>query len=347
MINRMASKHRTSLNDSVLNASDQIHDFSCSVSQSLFLNLNTEAKYFCGNCFKYFCDKCLTLHAKPLKEHSVMSRKDLDKWVGQGDALLTCGLHPSKVLELHCTDHAELCCNLCVSLNHRMCRSISLISDQASGIHKKADFKQLPAKVTKVLEILNNVGEAGKKNMNSLKASGKSILTKIKNLRKTLNKLLDEMEKKTVKEMDSVLAELNGSLQKDIDRCNNLHDHMKALLDTIPARGEDSESSSYIGYRKCQDKIAEVNSLLKQMSTRPEATITFKLNTQAEQLLSELKTLGYFEGYPDTQIPKKPAGVSLPREINKFSDISTVFEVQGKKYFSTKLISDKKPCRIT
>ncbi|XP_052768074.1 uncharacterized protein LOC128208557 [Mya arenaria] len=183
--------------------------------------------------------------------------------------------------------------------------------------------------------------------MNSLKASGKSILTKIKNLRKTLNKLLDEMEKKTVKEMDSVLAELNGSLQKDIDRCNNLHDHMKALLDTIPARGEDSESSSYIGYRKCQDKIAEVNSLLKQMSTRPEATITFKLNTQAEQLLSELKTLGYFEGYPDTQIPKKPAGVSLPREINKFSDISTVFEVQGKKYFSTKLISDKKPCRIT
>ncbi|WAR19754.1 hypothetical protein MAR_001592, partial [Mya arenaria] len=172
-------------------------------------NLNTEAKYFCGNCSKYYCNKCLIFHAKVLKEHIVLGRTDVDKWVGQGDALLTCDLHPRKVLELLCEDHAELCCNLCVSLNHRMCQSISLISDVARGIHKMDDFKQLPAKVTKVLSSLNKAGKARKRNQNSLKASGKSILTKIKNLRKMLNELLDEIEKKTVEEMDSVLAYLD------------------------------------------------------------------------------------------------------------------------------------------
>ncbi|XP_052768073.1 uncharacterized protein LOC128208556 [Mya arenaria] len=231
---------------------------------------------------------------------------DVDKWVGQGDALLNCDHHPSKILELLCEDHAEMCCNLCVSLNHRMCRSISMISDLARDIHKMTDFKQLPAKVAKVLASLNQVGEARKKNQSSLKASGKSILTKIKNLRKTLNKLLDEIEKKTVEAMDSVLVDLDGSIQKDIDQSVHLHDQLEALMDTIQTRGDDSESSSYIGYRRCQDKIAEVNSLLKQMSTRPEATITFQPDTQSEQLLSELKTLGYIEGI--TGITELPGG---------------------------------------
>ncbi|XP_052768918.1 uncharacterized protein LOC128209104 [Mya arenaria] len=326
-------------------ASDEMHDFSCSVCKDD--NLYTEAKYFCGNCFKYFCDKCLTLHAKDRKEHIVLGHKDVDKWVGQGDALLTCDLHPSKVLELLCEDHAELCCSLCVSLKHRLCRSISLIADLANGIHKMADFKQLPAKVTKVLASLNKVGEARKKNQNSLKASGKSILTKIKDLRKKLNQLLDEIEKKTVEAMASVLADLNGSIQKDIDQCDHLHDKLTALLDKIQARGEDSESSSYIGYRKCQDKIAEVNSLFKQMSTRPEATITFQSDKHAEQLLSELKTLGYIQGYPSTQFLNKPTGVPSPREIKKSSEISKTFKVEGTKTFSIKLYTDKKPCSIT
>ncbi|WAR19755.1 TRI33-like protein, partial [Mya arenaria] len=251
----MASKHRTSYKDSLLNASDEIHDFSCSVCKDD--HLNTEAKYFCGNCSKYYCDKCLTLHAKLLKEHIVLGRKDVDKWVGQGDALITCDLHPSKILELHCEDHAELCCNLCVSLNHRMCRSISLIADLASGIHKMDDFKQLSAKVTKVLASLNKIVEARKNNQNTLQASGKSILTTIDNLRKTLNQLLDEIEKKTVEAMDSVMSDLNGSIQMDIDQCDNLHDQLKALLDTIQAQGENNESISYIGYTKGQEKIAE------------------------------------------------------------------------------------------
>ncbi|WAR19753.1 hypothetical protein MAR_001591, partial [Mya arenaria] len=280
------------------------------------------AKYFCGNCSKYYCDTCLTLHAKLLKEHSVLGRKDVDKWMGQGDALVTCDLHPSNVLKLYCEDHAELCCTLCVSLNHsRMCRNISMIADRTRGIHKMDNFKHLPAKVTEALASLNIVGENRKKNQNSLQASGKSILTKIKNLKKTLNQLLDELEKKTLEAMDIVLTDLNGSIQKDIDHCNNLHDQLKALLNKIKYRGEDSESSSYIGYTKCQEKIEEVNNLLKQMSTRPEESITFQPDTQAEQLLSELKTLGNIKGYPDTQFQKNPACVPSPREIKMSSDI--------------------------
>ncbi|WAR12014.1 TRI33-like protein, partial [Mya arenaria] len=218
----MASKHTKSFKDSMSMASDLIHDFVCSPCQED--KLNTEAKYFCGNCSKYYCDKCLTFHSKLFKQHVVLDRKDVDKWVGQGDALISCDFHPGKVIELLCEDHAEMCCHLCVSLNHRMCRTISLISDLAKGVYKMADFKQLPSKVAKITTSLNQVREVRKKNQGSLKTSGKSMLTKIKDLRKSLNQLLDKLEKRTVKQMDSILADLVDTLQKDIDSCTLIND---------------------------------------------------------------------------------------------------------------------------
>ncbi|WAR19750.1 hypothetical protein MAR_001588, partial [Mya arenaria] len=310
-------------------------------------NLNTEAKYFCGNCSKYYCDTCLTLHAKLLKEHIVIGRKDVDMRVVQRDALVTCELHPSKVLELLCEDHAELCCNLCVSLHHRMCRSIRLISDLASGIHMMADFKQLPVKVNKVLTSLNKMVEDSKKNQNSSQTSRQSILSRIRDLRKTLNQLLDEMEKKTVEAMDSVLADLGGSIQKDIDQCKNLHDELKALLDTIQTRGEDNKSTTYIGFRKTQDKMTVANKLLKQISTKAEVTVTFQPDKKTKQLLSEMKTMGNIRKYPGTQFQKNPTDVPIPRVIKKSSDISKVFKIQRTTLFSTKLKTDIKPCSIT
>ncbi|WAR11892.1 TRI33-like protein, partial [Mya arenaria] len=269
----MASKLTGSVKDPMSMASDLIHEFVCSPCEED--KLNTEAKYFCGECSKYYCDQCLTFHSKILKQHAVVGCDDVDKWVGQGNTLISCDLHPRKVIELLCEDHDEMCCHLCVSLNHRMCRSISLISDLAKGIHKMADFKQLPSKVANVTTSLNQVREVRKKNQGSLKTSGKSMLTKIKDLRKKLNQLLDALEKKTVEQMDIVLANLNDTLEKDIDSCTSIHDQLKALMDTIQAQCKDDEPSSYISFRKCEKKMAEAKSLLQELSTKPELTATF------------------------------------------------------------------------
>ncbi|WAR11890.1 TRI33-like protein, partial [Mya arenaria] len=278
----MFSKHSWFFKDSMSMASDVIHDFVCSPCQEE--KLNTEAKYFCRDCSKYYCDQCLTFHSKILKQHAVLGYEDVDKWGGRGDTLISCDLHPRKVIELLCEDHAEMCCQLCVSLKHRMCRSISLISDVAKGIHKMADFKQLPSKVAQVITGLNEVREVRKKNQGSLKISGKSMLTKIKDLRKKLNQLLDELEKKTVEQMDIVLANLDDTLQKDIDSCTHIYDQLKALMDTIQAQDKDDEPSSYIGFRKCEKKMSEAKGLLQALSTKPELTATFKPETTITQL---------------------------------------------------------------
>ncbi|XP_052815193.1 uncharacterized protein LOC128242164 [Mya arenaria] len=328
----MASKHTKSFKDSM--ASDLIHDFVCSPCHED--KLNTEAKHFCRDCSKYYCDKCLTFHSKIHKQHTVLGRKDVDKWVGQGDSLISCDLHPQEVIKLLCEDHAEMCCLLCVSLNHRMCKSISLISDLAKGVYKMANFKQLPCRVAKVTTSLNQVREVKKKNQGSLKTSGKSMLTKITDLRKSLNQLLDELEKRTVKQMDSVLSDLDVTLQKDIDSCTLIHDQLKALMDTIQSQGKDDESSSYIGFRKCEEKMAEANSLLQEMYTKPELTATFKPDTRVTQLLSDMHSLGKLQGNQETLTGHQMSDMKSSEQIRPLHDISRVFTVKNESTFNVK-----------
>ncbi|XP_052817505.1 uncharacterized protein LOC128243660 [Mya arenaria] len=336
----MASKLTGSLKDSMSMASDLIHDFVCSPCQED--KLNTEAKYFCRDCSKYYCDQCLTFHSKIMKQHAVLGYEDVDKWGGRGDTLISCDLHSSKVIELLCEDHAEMCCQFCVTLNHRMCRSINLISDLAKDIHKMADFKQLPSKVANVTTSLNQIREVRKKNQGSLKTSGKSMLTKIKDLRTSLNKLLDEMEKKTVEQMDSVLANMDDTLQKDIDSCTSIHDQLKALMDTIQAQSKDDEPSSYIGFRKCEKKMAEANSLLQELSTKPELTATFKPETTITKLLSDFNTLGNVLENSEIQIEHHLSDIKSSKQTHIFR----VLKTENKSTFNVKAKPDTDVCYI-
>ncbi|XP_052760559.1 transcription intermediary factor 1-beta-like [Mya arenaria] len=294
----MASKHRTSLNE----ASDLKHDFACSMCTDDKLNI--EAKFFCGDCSKYFCDNCLTFHSETHKGHAMFGRKD----VGQDDAIVTCDLHPQKAIELLCEDHAELCCNLCVSLDHRNCKRITLIPDAAKNIHKMGNFNQLQNNITKVIASLDRMKKSKENNQKSLMASSKSILTKIKVLRTSLNKLLDELVESTVEELNSVVVDLDDTLQKDIDQCDLLHDQLNALFATIQTKRKENVAGFYISYKKCQDKITEANSLLRKLSREPKATVTFQPDPKAEQVLSGLEILGNIQRYPETETHLQSSG---------------------------------------
>ncbi|WAR26670.1 hypothetical protein MAR_012374, partial [Mya arenaria] len=130
----MASK-----GSSICKGSDLIHDYSCSKCEEN--DLNTEAQHFCPQCEHYLCGKCVRIHGEYFKKHAVYERGEIQKWAGF--SMDRCDKH-GKELEVHCDDHQELCCSVCVALNHRLCSSISHLPDLAKGFLKTEEFKQLP-----------------------------------------------------------------------------------------------------------------------------------------------------------------------------------------------------------
>ncbi|XP_052777158.1 uncharacterized protein LOC128214629 [Mya arenaria] len=124
---------------SIYKGSDLIHDYSCSKCEEN--DFNTEAQHFCPECEHYLCDKCVRIHGEYFKKHVVYGRGDIQKWAGF--SMDRCDQHGNK-LEVHCDDHQELCCHVCVSLNHRLCSSISHLPELTRDFLKTAEFKQLP-----------------------------------------------------------------------------------------------------------------------------------------------------------------------------------------------------------
>ncbi|WAR08610.1 hypothetical protein MAR_018568, partial [Mya arenaria] len=193
-------------------------------------DLNTEAQHFCPQCEHYLCDKCVRKHGDYFKKHVVYGRKDIQKWTGF--SMDRCAQHGNK-LEVHCDYHRELCCSVCVALNHRLCSSISHLPDLAKGFLKTAEFKQLPAAVDKMRSRLDELKNVRTKDQDSLIDSYKNIIAEVKDLRKNINTILDQLEKKTVEHLDSMMKELEKTIKDDLETCAQMDDQLNTMIEKL------------------------------------------------------------------------------------------------------------------
>jgi len=100
--------------------SDLVYDYSClSCSED---GRNSEATHFCQDCEQCFCDACIILHNRIMKRHAVLGRKDVAKW-STATALVgpiaRCEKHSQETIKLECLDHQQLCCHVCISIDHK------------------------------------------------------------------------------------------------------------------------------------------------------------------------------------------------------------------------------------
>ncbi|WAR26945.1 hypothetical protein MAR_012649, partial [Mya arenaria] len=175
-----------------------------------------------------------------------------------------CAQH-DKELEVHCDDHQELCCSVCVALNHRLCSSISHLPDLARGFLSTSEFKQLPAAVDKMKSRLDELKNERIKDQGTLYDSYKNIIDDIKALRKEINQILDKLEKKTVKQLDNMIEDLEKSIKDDLETFARMHDQLSTMIEKLKQiTGKNKECSSYIGFRICQSKLSEANGLVQE-----------------------------------------------------------------------------------
>ncbi|XP_052778114.1 uncharacterized protein LOC128215470 [Mya arenaria] len=285
--------------------SDLIHDYSCTKCEED--NFNTEAQHFCSQCEHYLCDKCVNLHNGYNTKHTVYGRGNIQKWAKF--SLDRCDQHGNK-LEIHCDDHQELCCSVCVVLNHRLCSSIRHLPDLAKGFMETAEFKQLPAAADEMRNKLDDLKDARMKDQASLKDSIKSIIAEINALRKEVNNILDQLEKKTVEQLDRLMNDLQKSVKDDLDICADMHDRLKIMIDKLQqVTRKNKETNSYIGFKKCLTKLNEAKSLVHKIERRPKEGIWFKSDESVLQFLRNLNGIGCIESVHS--MPKRPKTVHV------------------------------------
>ncbi|XP_052781787.1 tripartite motif-containing protein 66-like isoform X1 [Mya arenaria] len=329
----MASNFKSSIQ----RGCDFIHDFACSLCEED--GLNTEAQHFCNQCTKYYCVNCVSTHNKLYKRHTVLDRKDVKKWAappGMVDVLERCERHPGEALKLVCGDHDQLCCHVCVAVDHRHCSSIQHIPDVAKGIRKDPEFRQLPKRVLFIRKQIEDMENDRKKNSSSLRKARTAFVDEIKAIRRKINDILDKMEKTTVQELDGLVADQELSIKKDMESCTQMHEELKSLMDYIQSKDSSGEPPLYIGFRKCKEKIKKATEILQNMSTVVKYDITFRKHNGIEDNLSSMKTFG--ELNESNVYCKQPLISLFPRDY--------VFATGGYKEYNVSMSSDKHTCAI-
>ncbi|XP_052768015.1 uncharacterized protein LOC128208493 [Mya arenaria] len=312
---------------SIYKGSDLIHDYSCSKCEEN--DLNTEATYFCPQCEHYLCDKCVNLHNGYHNKHTVYGRGDIQKWAGF--SLDRCDAHGDK-LKVHCDDHQQLCCSVCVALNHRLCSSISHLPDLAKGFLNTAEFKQLPKEVDKMRNRLDELSNARMKDQVSMNDSYKNIISEIKAFRKKINKILDKLEKKTVGQLDRQKEDLEKIIKDDMESCVNMNNQHKTMMEKIQQiNGKHKETNSYIGFRICQTKLGETKSAMLEIQKKPTRRISFKSDRSLLPFLRNLNNLGDVDSF-----------LSMPKR----ADGDHVYKTQSSSCYDVKIKKDVSKCHI-
>ncbi|XP_052779304.1 uncharacterized protein LOC128216699 [Mya arenaria] len=322
---------------SIQRGCDFIHDFACSACEED--GLNTEAQHFCNQCTKYYCVNCVLVHNKLYKRHTVLDRKDVKKWAaapGTVDVLERCERHPGEALKLVCGDHDQLCCHVCVAMDHRQCSSIQHIPDVAKGIRKDPKFRQLPQRVAELRKQIEDMKNDRKKNSSSLRKTRTAIVDEIQAIRKTINDILDKMEKTTVQELDRLASDQEQCIKKDVNSCKQIHDELKNIMDGIQSKDSSGEPTLYIGFRKCEENIKHANEILQNMSKIVKYDITFRKHNGIEDNLSSRQTFG--ELNESNVLCKQPCTSLFPRDH--------VFATEGYKEYYVEMSSDEWDCDI-
>ena len=173
------------------------------------------AATWCPECEDFLCTDCNRHHSRSsaTKQHIVISMEIYQKLPSSILSIKNrCTKHGNKY-EFYCSIHDVLCCAMCIRDYHRHCQELrpifEVIENAKSSTaiaHIERDLEDIDVAFEKMKSnITNNISDIDKQK--------RKFLSDISDMRKSLNRHLDKIEKQTVEEMMSLEKKLQVELK--------------------------------------------------------------------------------------------------------------------------------------
>ncbi|XP_052272267.1 uncharacterized protein LOC127872861 isoform X2 [Dreissena polymorpha] len=276
--------------------SDLTYDFCCNICEDD--SVSKEAMFFCQQCSKGLCDDCFGLHRQFYKKHVAYGREAMDKWpvfTKSLDDLKFCEQHSDHLIEMFCEDHRKLCCSMCHFHNHRHCGKLLLIKEKFQAVHDAGALINISSSISDVQQKLVTAIDETREYLKKLQDSYDIACVEIKALRQKINDILDELERNTIRDLDTLLHTRKQSLQSDTDTCLKAINSLKKIGDAINNIEKGQKDISFIAYQKGFEMSSEAENLLKELAVNKSPSVAFNKNPCIEHTLSDLSTLGSIE----------------------------------------------------
>ncbi|CAG2200835.1 unnamed protein product [Mytilus edulis] len=273
----------------------------CDVCQKR--HLNKSAEEYCPQCEEALCRECRDHHklSKLLKSHQTITVDKYNKlpsFIKQISQ--NCEEHDC-FLEFYCKSHDALCCKLCLISGHKECKGTIFIEDFLKPLtgHQSAALDN----IEKVLQDLqSNICSAIKdrnRNLTELREQKRVIEEQIKEKRKEINNLLDNLEeellqkvsiheKTNCREIEEIITKLEDEKEK-VDEIQKEVESVKMFASNLQI---------FMGTKTFQESISTNEINVQQVydnGSLNNVTMKCTFNEKLEGLIKHIKTFGDVE----------------------------------------------------
>ncbi|XP_076109296.1 uncharacterized protein LOC143078270 [Mytilus galloprovincialis] len=253
------------------------------------------AMTWCCDCSEAFCDNCCEIHSlmKISMSHKVVdiaSIKTNDCGIDLSKISDACPVHSSKLVEAYCFDHQQLCCVLCVTLQHRKCEDVQAIEDITSKTDDKGSFE---ANLTKIQAATENLLQEQKDEKTILNKSLSIIESTIIESVNTAKSKLDSLLVVFLKQLKIIEDKTQGDIDSKLDLVEKLLIRIKDFVSTTTfIRSYGSKTQLFVHLQKSKkdfnSEIENAVALLRQVN---DVEASFLIENSLQNLM-EMKSLG-------------------------------------------------------
>ncbi|KAK3084252.1 hypothetical protein FSP39_010707 [Pinctada imbricata] len=280
-----------------LSAQTEVHsDIKTEIENCVFCERSskiTPAEHFCKNCTEAICDACKNFHQNvpSLKNHNILTLEYYKKnpIIPEMDEI--CPYHPSKVIEVYCSDHSKMCCSVCFATKHRHCKDVKAIEECAEDLPEGV-IKDIS---TKLESLLKSVEEEikGKEKIGEKRMKCKEeIVVKMTQCVEAAKKNLDILLKKFESDVDNHDSSAESQLQNILKILQGIKTSVVGDMQMLETANEfGSKTQVFVALEKAK---TQMNEQLKQISDVASGSLSdgYTVGLEKVEEVCKLKSIG-------------------------------------------------------
>ncbi|XP_045210382.2 uncharacterized protein LOC123561831 [Mercenaria mercenaria] len=277
---------------------DFLYDYTC--SPCISDGKNKEAIKFCVDCGEYLCENCLIDHNRfaKMKSHRLVDPERYDHGrISPKDSCVPtitiyCDKHHGEVLDMFCGEHDEVCCTICLELEHSHCKDRVYIPDISKDIQKTEEFKQQQKENKNILSNLESIKQKRRRDLALYRTQKDAIFKHFKQVREDIIKEFDELEERSVELVESRFQQNVSTVSAVVEEIDEMYDVMKSNDDTL--KNEKDAAQAFVLLKTGKKHVANTRALMQRLQSTRVLPFDFKMNEQVNNCFAGVKSLGSF-----------------------------------------------------
>lgn len=256
-------------------------------------NVETEGSYWCRDCTEALCKDCFKFHKRfqALRGHEITTLRDASATLPPSHIDMDmCRKHGNRKMEVFCENHQTLCCILCLSFQHRACKTVNLIEKICKKC-KKENSHPLEAEIAKLCKRLDETIMAEKSNIANIEGLTERYEGDIRKAKADMVTLLDKLEEKHLNELTKLSKQAKEKLEKSIKSFENRVSYLKHWKNLLQQRKEGQHTQTEFAL-----VFLKLKEILVDMRKMKITKTSFLLQGDVCKLFKKMTTLNaYFD----------------------------------------------------